>query len=220
VELLDGPNHPEHLNTPRLVADSTGTSVWRWDQQEPFGVNAPDENPSSLGAFEFPLRFPGQYADKETGLHYNYFRDYDAGAGRYVQSDPVGLVAGLNTYIYASVDPLSKIDPKGLLDCFVRGDCYRQADSNYKSCTNVNRPGIYCAAMFGRCLLLRNPILIRACIVTSSGSCAGAQFLCINQQLAEQTACDQGLPIDGYQFGENYGEGPDCKCYSRPRLTN
>jgi len=64
--------HVDHLNTPRLVADATGTTVWRWEQQEPFGVNVPDEDPdgNSVG-FEFPLRFPGQYADKETNLHYN-----------------------------------------------------------------------------------------------------------------------------------------------------
>jgi len=73
--------------------------VWRWDQQEPFGVNVADENPSGLGAFEFPLRFPGQYFDKETNLHYNYFRDYDSGIGRYVQSDPIGLGGGTNTYL-------------------------------------------------------------------------------------------------------------------------
>jgi RHS repeat-associated protein len=58
--------------------------VWRWDQQEPFGVNVPDENPTSLGMFELPLRFPGQYADKETNLNYNYFGDYNPGTGQYV----------------------------------------------------------------------------------------------------------------------------------------
>jgi uncharacterized protein RhaS with RHS repeats len=57
------------LNTPRLVADATGTTVWRWDQQEPFGSNPPDENPSGLGVFDLPLRLPGQYFDKETSLH-------------------------------------------------------------------------------------------------------------------------------------------------------
>lgn len=89
--------------------------MWRWDQQEPFGVNLPDENPSSLGAFEFPLRFPGQYADKETNLHYNYFRDYDSGIGRYVQSDLIGLSGGINTYAYSGSSPLLHIDPSGLL---------------------------------------------------------------------------------------------------------
>jgi len=106
-------HHPEHLNTPRLVADSAGAAVWRWDQAEPFGVNVPDENPSGLGAFEFPLRFPGQYADRETNLHYNYFRDYDASIGRYAQSDPMGLSGGINTYTYVRSDPLVFIDPRG-----------------------------------------------------------------------------------------------------------
>jgi len=105
---------PDHLNTPRLVADSAGASVWRWDQQEPFGVNVADENPSGLGAFEMPLRFPGQYADKETNLQYNYFRDFDASLGRYVESDPIGLQGGLNTYAYGRGAPLSLSDPRGL----------------------------------------------------------------------------------------------------------
>lgn len=107
--------HPEHLNTPRLVADSTGTPVWSWAQQEPFGVNVPDENPSGLGVFEFPLRFPGQYADKETGLYYNYFRDYDPSLGRYKESDPIGVFGGLNTYTYVRGDPLGRFDPSGLM---------------------------------------------------------------------------------------------------------
>jgi RHS repeat-associated protein len=88
--------------------------VWRWDQQEPFGVSVPDENPSGLGAFEFPMRFPGQYADKETNLHYNYFRDYDPSIGRYIESDPIGLKAGLNTYAYVAGNPFSYFDLDGL----------------------------------------------------------------------------------------------------------
>src|SRR3989442_255593 len=63
--------HVDHLNTPRLIADEQQRTVWRWDQAEPFGVNPPDENPSGLGVFEFPLRFPGQYADRETGWSQN-----------------------------------------------------------------------------------------------------------------------------------------------------
>jgi uncharacterized protein RhaS with RHS repeats len=73
----------QNLNTPRLVADATGTTVWRWDQAEPFGANPADENASGLGAFDLPLRLPGQYFDTETGLHYNYFRDQDPSLGRY-----------------------------------------------------------------------------------------------------------------------------------------
>lgn len=76
--------HVDHLNTPRLVADAAGTTVWKWEQQEPFGNNVPDENPSGLGIFDLPLRLPGQYFDKETNLHYNARRDYDSSTGRYV----------------------------------------------------------------------------------------------------------------------------------------
>jgi RHS repeat-associated protein len=77
-------------------------------------VNVPDENPSILGAFEFPLRFPGQYADKETSLFYNYFRDYDPPTGRYEHSDPIGLDGGLSTYGYALLNPMSFYDPYAL----------------------------------------------------------------------------------------------------------
>ena len=105
--------HVDHLNTPRLVANDAQQAVWRWDQQEPFGVNVPDENPSSLGAFEFPFRFPGQYSDKESNLFYNYFRDYDAYIGRYLASDPIGIEGGLNTYAYVDGDPISRYDPDG-----------------------------------------------------------------------------------------------------------
>ena len=74
----------------------------------------PDENPSGLGTFDLPLRLPGQYFDKETGLHQNYFRDYDPSTGRYVESDPIGLRGGLNTYAYVGANPLKWIDRKGL----------------------------------------------------------------------------------------------------------
>jgi RHS repeat-associated protein len=75
----------------------------------------PDENPSGLGAFDLPLRLPGQYFDVETGLHYNYYRDFDPSLGRYGESDPVGLRGGLNTYAYVSGRPLDSYDPDGLV---------------------------------------------------------------------------------------------------------
>ena len=105
----------DHLNTPRLVADATGTTVWRWDQAEPFGSNPADEDPDANSvAFDLPLRLPGQRYDKETGLHYNYFRDYDPGLGRYGESDPIGLRGGINAYVYAN-SPLAQIDVYGLM---------------------------------------------------------------------------------------------------------
>jgi RHS repeat-associated protein len=74
-----------------------------------------DENPSSLGAFEFPLRHSKYYFDKETGLHYSYLRDcYDSATGRFCQSDPIGLLAGVNTYAFVYNRPLQFRDPSGL----------------------------------------------------------------------------------------------------------
>ncbi len=77
-------------------------------------MNAPDENPSALGVFDLPLRLPGQYFDKETNNHFNYFRDYDPSLGIYKQSDPIGLRGGLNTYAYVRSNPLTYFDPDGL----------------------------------------------------------------------------------------------------------
>jgi RHS repeat-associated protein len=88
--------------------------VWLWHQDEPFGNNVPDENPSGLGAFDLPLRLPGQHFDKETNLHYNYFRDYDPSLGRYGESDPSGLRGGINTYAYGGDNPVAYVDPSGL----------------------------------------------------------------------------------------------------------
>jgi RHS repeat-associated protein len=64
--------------------------------------------------FAFNPWFPGQYFDKETNLHYNYFRDYDPAQGRYVESDPIGLDGGINLYVYGANTPLSNIDPFGM----------------------------------------------------------------------------------------------------------
>lgn len=106
--------HTDHLNTPRSVAHPvSGQRVWRWDSA-PFGESAPDEDPDGdLSLFTMPLRFPGQYADAETGLNYNYFRDYEPQIGRYVQSDPLGLFGGVNTYSYALASPVLNFDPTG-----------------------------------------------------------------------------------------------------------
>jgi RHS repeat-associated protein len=106
--------HTDHLNTPRKITRPADNALlWRWDVA-PFGAALPDENPEGAGTFRYNLRFAGQYYDTESGLHYNYFREYDPAVGRYVESDPIGLKGGINTYGYANQDPVDLADPFGL----------------------------------------------------------------------------------------------------------
>jgi RHS repeat-associated protein len=63
------------------------------------------------------LRFPGQYADAETGLFENWNRFYDPSTGRYTATDPMTPAAngsGLAPFAYASNNPLSLSDRSGL----------------------------------------------------------------------------------------------------------
>jgi RHS repeat-associated protein len=109
--------HADHLNTPKMITRPADSAVmWRWDQ-DPFGTAAPNQNPAAQGIFVYNLRYPGQYYDSETGLSYNYFRDYDAQVGRYAESDPIGLKGGTNTYACGFDDPVNSADPTGLLTC-------------------------------------------------------------------------------------------------------
>jgi len=107
----------DHLDTPRSIVDSNNQEVWRWEG-EPFGNTLPDEDPGKTGTkFTFNLRFPGQLYDQETGRNYNMARDYNPETGRYTQSDPIGLVGGINAYAYASNSPTLYVDPLGLAYC-------------------------------------------------------------------------------------------------------
>lgn len=100
--------HTDHLGTPKLLTNAQQQIVWQADYQ-PFGqVTLP------VNQVENPLRFPGQYYDTESGLHYNYMRDYDPQTGRYAQSDPIGLSGGINTYVYVKSNPLVRTDSDGL----------------------------------------------------------------------------------------------------------
>jgi RHS repeat-associated protein len=95
-----------------LMTDETASQVWEGEYL-PFG-----EVYSVTGSVDNNLRFPGQYYDAETGLHYNYFRDYKPVIGRYVEADPIGLLGGLNLYAYVVNNPVNFVDPWGLLAYF------------------------------------------------------------------------------------------------------
>jgi RHS repeat-associated protein len=106
--------HGDNLGTPYFVTDLDGTIVWSATYL-PFGEASVNEDPDGDGLdYTLNKRFPGQYFDVETGLHYNYFRDYDSQVGRYLESDPIGLAGGLNTYVYVAANPITGFDPLGL----------------------------------------------------------------------------------------------------------
>jgi len=106
--------HTDHLGTPRKATDAQARVVWYWES-DAFGSSAPNEDPDGDGSrTTINLRFPGQYFDQESGLHYNWHRYYDAQTGRYIQSDPIGLAGGINTYAYVENQPTKYVDPDGL----------------------------------------------------------------------------------------------------------
>lgn len=101
----------DHLGTPRQVIDpGTNTAVWTWDLLgNAFGTYAP-----TASSFTLNLRFPGQYFDMETGLNYNYFRNYESFVGRYVEGDPANMLGGISLYAYVENAPLIFADKLGL----------------------------------------------------------------------------------------------------------
>lgn len=104
----------DHLGSPRRAKDAAGVVQWSWDS-DGYGRTAANEDPDGDGKKTIiNLRFPGQYYDQESGLHYNWNRYYSPRLGRYISSDPIGLEGGANTYGYAGGNPLSFIDPLGL----------------------------------------------------------------------------------------------------------
>ncbi|MCB1724724.1 MAG: RHS repeat protein [Gammaproteobacteria bacterium] len=99
--------HTDHLMTARAGSNAAGSTVWTWNSGA-FGKEA------ATGTATVNLRFPGQYFDSETGLHYNWNRYYNPAIGRYVSSDPIGLVGGLSTFGYAGQSPIIYSDAEGL----------------------------------------------------------------------------------------------------------
>jgi RHS repeat-associated protein len=97
----------DHLGTPQQIIGTNGAKVWEGEYRAFGGIK------SELGAWENRFRFPGQYFDQETANYYNYFRTYDPAIGRYLESDPIGQIGGINTYVYANANPNLWIDPTG-----------------------------------------------------------------------------------------------------------
>ena len=95
--------------------------IWR-AKYEPFGKATVDPAPDACQSlFELNVRFPGQYADAETGWHYNFYRTYDPNTGRYLEPDPLGQLDGTNVFPYAHSNAVNVIDPSGLLSAWEVG---------------------------------------------------------------------------------------------------
>jgi len=129
----------DHLGTPQQLISNTGAVVWA-ARYAAFGKAS-----VVINTIENNLRFPGQYYDAETGTHYNYFRDYEPSLGRYVQTDPIGLSGGINTYGYVSNNPVNYVDPYGLFELISDGGTSGQryqlqtwGDNMYKFLSNGN----------------------------------------------------------------------------------
>ena len=128
--------HVDHLGTPQAMTNASGTVVWKADY-EPFGKAT-----VTVSTIENNVRLPGQYYDRETVLHYNYFRDYDPTTGRYIEADPLGIDGGLNVYGYANQNPLLFTDPTGLfVPLIIPGIC----------------AGGGCEAVIGAAIILMSP---------------------------------------------------------------
>lgn len=96
------------VGTPTELIDETGRIAWR-TRTTLWGSTTWNSSSTTYT----PLRFPGQYHDPETGLHYNYFRHYDPETARYLTQDPLGLQPAPNPAAYVH-NPLTWCDPLGL----------------------------------------------------------------------------------------------------------
>ncbi|WP_141400705.1 RHS repeat-associated core domain-containing protein [Pseudoxanthomonas wuyuanensis] len=101
--------HNDHMGTPWRVTNRAGAVVWSATDYTAYGT----AKLASGAQIEQPWRFPGQYLDTESGLHYNLRRYYDADTGRYVSEDPLRFDSAINFYPYAKNSPSNLIDPTG-----------------------------------------------------------------------------------------------------------
>jgi RHS repeat-associated protein len=213
--------HVDRLNTPRLIADQNQQTVWRYDNTEPFGDSALDENPSGLGVFEFPLMLSLYYRDRETGNFYATQRDgYNPLISRFPQSDPIGLLGGINTYAYVGNDPLRFTDPLGLATymCtrrlhnvpFRSGPLYHQY-----ICVGSSSEGFGCGGLSPTGNMLDSPGVIEPDEMKAK-SC---QLVLDDNDCVEKCIRDTfNQPLPNYSV--NLSRGENCQTYANAAVND
>lgn len=141
TEIVGGgvfPVHDDQTGRPIAVTDGGSKTYVRWSaENHPF-----DRTVTAQKLGNFNLGFPGQYHDQEDNLWYNGARDYNSTLGRYMESDPIGLVGGVNTYAYVGNNPVTDIDPLGLCGC-------KNADQSKMNNPHLNRNMLIGAGSLG-----------------------------------------------------------------------
>jgi len=108
--------YTDQIGAPRAITINAGVPATVWtcsiepnaatrDNNDPFGSNT-----ANAVSLTYNVRLPGQYFDLESGMYYNYFRDYDPAVGRYATSVPIGLKGGLNTFLHVGGEPNIRVD--------------------------------------------------------------------------------------------------------------
>lgn len=184
--------HTDRLGTPDRVTGSGFTVVWN-ALYNPFGDNPIGGVSGTLATQS--LRLPGQYFDPETGYNHNGFRDYAGTLTRYVQTDPIGLAGGMNTYQYVRGNPFKYTDPRGL-------------DPTINDYPNQSNPVYGGANLYLNAQQYNGPP--GSCSVAGHGSLstlAGYTPAQLAGILSGNPACNQGQPIIllACNTGRDYG---------------
>jgi RHS repeat-associated protein len=124
----------DHLGTPQELTDHEGRIAWSASYKAWGEARQAISEAGRKAGFRNPIRFQGQYFDDETGLHYNRYRYYDPNSGRFVSHDPIGLLGGYNTHLYAS-NTTEWTDPLGLSGNSAQRRQQKRASTGKKCCT-------------------------------------------------------------------------------------